>query len=568
LEIFATAFTLRNSFHCNGDQSGKGHSKFRYRPFTLEGNFAAAAGVQEMLLQSHRGRIEVFPAVPDSWRDAAFTTLRAQGAFLVSAEQRAGVTSRVEIRAEKGGLCRIVSPWSGKELVFAMKSGDQLVLTEDSPSRTTRKTKLEPDRALALEILADSDLPLVLDKARALLQTGLNAGSGYGEIWIRDLNTFIELALEANKSAEIRGALLTFFKFQETSGDIPDGFIPEERGSVDYKYRKSPLAKNLLAHKNTVETDQESSLVQAVRKYVTVTGDRSLVEEQVAGRRVIERLGMALDYVMTERFDPACGLVWGATTADWGDVQPEHKWGVELDDSSHRSIDIYDNAMLAIAIDDYLQLLDQGSPNVSVWKKRHADLKRNIRKHLWDTARQKFIPHLYLGGSPFPNDFDESSIYYHGGTAVAIEAGILTRDEIARSLGAMIENVRNAGASSIGLTVYPAYPKGAFKNPSMGPYSYQNGGDWCWFGGRMIQQLIRHGLVREAYAELKPMVARVRQHGDFYEWWSLDNQPRGSKQYRGSAGVLGKAIEQLLAWAGENAGNHTQQKKDPLPFTR
>jgi len=55
LEIFSTAFTLRNSFHCNGDQSGKGYSKFTYRPFTLEGNFAAASGVQEMLLQSHTG---------------------------------------------------------------------------------------------------------------------------------------------------------------------------------------------------------------------------------------------------------------------------------------------------------------------------------------------------------------------------------------------------------------------------------------------------------------------------------------------------------------------------------
>ncbi len=422
-----------------------------------------------------------------------------------------------------------------------------------------------PARSLASEILADPDLPVVLARARGLLRTGLNAGSGYGEIWIRDLNTFLELALEEKKEpAEIRGALLTFFKFQGVSGDIPDGFIPRERGSVDYKYRQSPRAPGLLAHKNTVETDQESSLVQAVRKYVTATGDRSHLEEPVAGRRVIERLGQALNYVMTERFDPARGLVWGATTVDWGDVQPEHPWGVELDDSSHRAIDIYDNAMFAIAIDDYLQLLDQGSLQVVSWRMRRDDLKSNIRKHLWDAARQKFIPHLYLAGSPFPNDFDEAAIYYHGGTAVAIEAGILTQDEIARSLRTMLENVRKAGASSIGLTVYPPYPKGFFKNSSMGYYSYQNGGDWCWFGGRMVQQLTRHGFVREAYSELKPMVARVRQHGDFYEWWSLDNQPRGSKQYRGSAGVLGKAIEQLLAWAEENGGKRPQQK-EPLP---
>ena len=413
---------------------------------------------------------------------------------------------------------------------------------------------------LASEILADPDLPVVLGKARDLLKTGLTAGSGYGEVWIRDLNTFIEVSLEVNPPAQLRSALLTFFKFQEANGDIPDGFIPKERGSVGYKYRRSALAPGLLAHKNTVETDQESSLVLAVRKFVSVTGDRSLLTEDVGGKRVLERLELALDYVLKERFDPERGLIWGATTADWGDVQPEHAWGVELDASSHRACDIYDNALFVSAVDDLLQLLGPESPHASRWQKVRDDLKRNTRKHLWNEARQKFIPHVYLGGSPFPKEFDEAAVHYHGGTAVAIEAGILTQDEIVRALGTMIENVRKAGASSIGLTVYPPYPKGFFKNTSMGPYSYQNGGDWCWFGGRMIQQLVRHGLVREAYAELKPMVVRVRKHGDFYEWWSLDNQPRGSKQYRGSAGVLGKAIEQLMAWAEANGGKRPQQK--------
>jgi len=131
LEIFATAFTLRNSFHCNGDQSGKGYSKFTYRPFTLEGNFAEAAGVQEMLLQSHTGRILVFPAVPKAWKDVSFTTLRAEGAFLVSARRRDGKTTRVEITAEKGGTCRLVSPFSGKPLEFSMKPGEVKVLTGD-----------------------------------------------------------------------------------------------------------------------------------------------------------------------------------------------------------------------------------------------------------------------------------------------------------------------------------------------------------------------------------------------------------------------------------------------------
>ena len=131
LEIFSTAFTLRNSFHCNGDQSGKGYSNFKYRPFTLEGNFAAAAGVQEMLLQSHAANIRIFPAVPASWKDIEFTTLRAEGAFLVSARRRGGVVERVEIIAEAGGVCRLVSPFSGRELSFKMSPRERRVLTSD-----------------------------------------------------------------------------------------------------------------------------------------------------------------------------------------------------------------------------------------------------------------------------------------------------------------------------------------------------------------------------------------------------------------------------------------------------
>ena len=113
LELFARAFVLRNSFHCNGDQTGEGHSKFTYRPFTLEGNFAYAAGLNEMLLQSHTDVIEVFPAIPDDWRDVSFTNLRAVGAFLVSARRKDGAVVLLVIESETGNAPTIKCPWTG-----------------------------------------------------------------------------------------------------------------------------------------------------------------------------------------------------------------------------------------------------------------------------------------------------------------------------------------------------------------------------------------------------------------------------------------------------------------------
>lgn len=107
LRDFAECFCLKNTFHANGDQSGTGKSRFRYRPFTLEGNFAGAAALQEMLLQSHNGYIEVLPAIPASWRDVSFENLRARGAVLVSATKRNGAIERVVLKSEKGGIVTI-----------------------------------------------------------------------------------------------------------------------------------------------------------------------------------------------------------------------------------------------------------------------------------------------------------------------------------------------------------------------------------------------------------------------------------------------------------------------------
>lgn len=406
---------------------------------------------------------------------------------------------------------------------------------------------------LAAQILADQNLIEVHRKAQDVLKGGLNAGSGYSQVWVRDMNTFIEIALEVNPHERFREALLNFCKLQGPHGDIVDGYVSLNPEKVKSAYRVSPLAPELMAFKNTVETDQESSLVQAVFKYVTVTQDKSILEEQIDGTSVRERLGQAMNYVLTERFDKKHDLVWGGTTIDWGDVQPEGPRGVVLDASSHRALSIYDNAMLVIALNDYLQLLGENAHETRHWTKVRDKLKHNIRKYLWDEKNQKFIPHVYLEGSPFPKDFDENAIYYFGGTAVAIEAGLLSREEVGRSLKQMEANVRAAGASSIGLTIYPPYPKGFFKNPQLtNPYTYQNGGDWCWFGGRMIQQLVAYGYGAEAYRNIQPMVGRVVRVGDFHEWWSRDNKPEGSGKFRGSAGVLGKAIDMLQAWAREH----------------
>jgi len=209
---------------------------------------------------------------------------------------------------------------------------------------------------LAKKILADQQMVKVLGLAEVLIKNGLNAGSVYQEVWIRDLNTFTELALNMGYEDDVREALLVFFYFQDNEGGVVDGYISLENAVHDYNYISSNSMLHLMGHKNTVETDQESSLIQAVYKYVKHTKDVSILDELIEGVTVRERLYRAVSFLIEHRFSDKYQLIWGATTADWGDVQPEHEWGVELNADSHKAIDVYDNAMLVIALNNLIEL--------------------------------------------------------------------------------------------------------------------------------------------------------------------------------------------------------------------
>lgn len=403
---------------------------------------------------------------------------------------------------------------------------------------------------LARTIRNDERLDTIQARALRLL-TGFSAGTSYGEVWIRDFNTFIKGSLKVHPQEKVRSMLLLFFQMQGDSGDIVDGMIDAKKASGGYAYRYTPLAPGWAAHKNTVETDQESSLLQAVRKYIDVTGDRSILNEQVGDKKVIQRMEAALEYVMQDRWSAEYGLVKGATTVDWGDVQPETGWGVAINDKTKWAIDIYDNAMYSIAIQDFLAVKPGSYTSKRNWAIIEKQIKTNVRKHLWMADMQKYIPHLYLNGSPFPTSFNEKEILYTGGSACAILAGYHPRKEIAIINKQMLAAASKEKYATIGITVYPPYPAAEF--PNMHPYVYQNAGDWTWFGGRMIQALIANGFVQEAWDELQPIINRTLANKGFYEWYDVrTGEPKGSGDFRGEAGVLWETVEALRKWGMVN----------------
>ena len=90
LRQFCVGFVGENGFHLNGDFRHYGYTQFHYRPFTLEGLFGFCDARHEMLLQDHNGCIELFPAIPEEWRNrtVSFDKLRSRGGLTVSAKAR------------------------------------------------------------------------------------------------------------------------------------------------------------------------------------------------------------------------------------------------------------------------------------------------------------------------------------------------------------------------------------------------------------------------------------------------------------------------------------------------
>ena len=66
-------------------------------PFQIDGNLGGAAGIGEMLLQSHEGFINLLPALPSDWKEGRFYGFKVRGGATVDLEWKDGRASKLTI---------------------------------------------------------------------------------------------------------------------------------------------------------------------------------------------------------------------------------------------------------------------------------------------------------------------------------------------------------------------------------------------------------------------------------------------------------------------------------------
>ena len=129
-------------------------------PFQIDGNFGCAAGICEMLLQSHDGAVHLLPALPDSWSEGEVKGLQARGNFTVNMKWKEGTLQEATVISKIGGTLRLRSyvPLTGDGLREAKGACPNPLFAPAVISEPLKSKELKKFQTLPLQKVYEYDI--------------------------------------------------------------------------------------------------------------------------------------------------------------------------------------------------------------------------------------------------------------------------------------------------------------------------------------------------------------------------------------------------------------------------
>lgn len=130
-------------------------------PFQIDGNFGAAAGIAEMLLQSHTGTLQLLPALPDAWPAGSVSGLKAVGNFEVAISWDTKVARTARIRSLAGQICRINYCGIAKAKIINTKTNEIISTTNEGANQISFPTLPGAEYSIEFETLTGECEPVI-----------------------------------------------------------------------------------------------------------------------------------------------------------------------------------------------------------------------------------------------------------------------------------------------------------------------------------------------------------------------------------------------------------------------
>lgn len=356
---------------------------------------------------------------------------------------------------------------------------------------------------------------------------GFSPGVDYPQIWIRDAGSILPASRFFYPLEWLNSWLEEFLCRQQDDGSIEDWI--DSNGKTD---------------KNTAASDQETYAVQTAYQVFTLTGPDWL-QHMIKQKKIIDRLEAALEYLLRKRSDSKTGLIIRAHTADWGDVNMLEK-GQDAVYSNNNTIwtaGIYDQAMFyqaAVELAEMLIALELEN-RAAYWTDKAATIKSATDKYLWQEDKGFYRIHIHI--TSYKHDFAEEDMFALGGNTQAVLSGLADSDKCTRIFACALARQEKYAVSTISGTLLPPYPSNTYQHALLDtPYEYQNGGQWDWFGNKLIYALFARGFSSDAAAKLSEVLEKNAENLGLYEWENREGIARGSADFCATAGSLGLAL--------------------------